>query len=107
MDVGILGIYVCLFLSLYFEVFLLISFIEKRPSKKTLLKPLSYPTVTILVPCWNKAKTLGGTVNSLLELDYPKNKLSILIINDGSTDNTLEAAEVFAHEPQVRILSKQ
>lgn len=107
MDIGAIGVYVCLFLGLFFEVFLLISFLEKKPKKKNLFKPSHYPTATILVPCWNKAKTLGATVESLLALEYPKDKLSILIIDDGSTDETYEAAQGFAHNPQVRILQKK
>jgi cellulose synthase/poly-beta-1,6-N-acetylglucosamine synthase-like glycosyltransferase len=107
MDNGALGVYACLFLGLFFEVFLLISFLEKTPGKKTAFKPSFYPTTTILVPCWNKAKTLGATVESLLALEYPKDKLSILIIDDGSTDETYEAAQRFAHNPQVRILQKK
>jgi len=107
MDIGALGIYFCLFMGLYFEVFLLISFLEQRPHKKTASRPRYYPTVAILVPCWNKEKTLAATVHSLLALQYPKKKLSIVIIDDGSTDGTLAAAEEFANHPQVKIFSKQ
>jgi cellulose synthase/poly-beta-1,6-N-acetylglucosamine synthase-like glycosyltransferase len=63
--------------------------------------------VTVLVPCWNKGDTLGATVESLLELEYPKEKLSILIIDDGSTDNTWQAAQQFAGHPQVSIMQKK
>lgn len=107
MDIGTWGIYVCLFLAVYFEVFLLISFFEKRPSPKTRALPKRYPSVAILVPCWNKGATLGPTVDSLLALDYPKDKLSIVIIDDGSTDNTFEAAQQFANNPQVHIYQKE
>jgi cellulose synthase/poly-beta-1,6-N-acetylglucosamine synthase-like glycosyltransferase len=107
MDIGALGIYMCLFLALYCEVFLLIAFLEQKPAKKTSSRPKYYPTVTILVPCWNKAKTLGATVESLLNLEYPKEKLSIMIIDDGSTDNTFEAAQQFAHNPSVKIFKKK
>jgi cellulose synthase/poly-beta-1,6-N-acetylglucosamine synthase-like glycosyltransferase len=106
MEAGALGMYICLFAGLYFEVFLLISFLEKRPHAKTSNAPARYPSVAILVPCWNKAKTLGATITSLLKLDYPKDKLSILIIDDGSTDGTFMAAQEFAGHPQVRVLAK-
>ena len=53
MDIGSLGVYACLFLALYFEVFLLITFFEKQPSKKTALLPKRYPTVSMVVPCFN------------------------------------------------------
>lgn len=107
MDIGALGVYFALFLALYFEVFLLISFFEKRPEPKKVWTPKRYPTVAILVPCWNKGATLAPTIESLLELDYPKDKLDIVIIDDGSTDNTHEVAMRFAHEPQVKIFQKQ
>jgi cellulose synthase/poly-beta-1,6-N-acetylglucosamine synthase-like glycosyltransferase len=107
MEIGTIGVYASLFLGLFFEVFLLISFLEQKPAKKTAFKPSYYPTTTILVPCWNKAKTLGATVESLLALEYPKDKLSILIIDDGSTDGTYEAAQQFAHNPQIKILQKK
>lgn len=107
MDIGAFGIYVCLFIGLYFEVFLLISFFEKRPEKKTSSLPTRYPSVAILVPCWNKGSTLGPTVESLLAMDYPKDKLKVVIIDDGSTDNTFEAAQAFANNPQVSIFQKQ
>ncbi len=107
MDIGALGVYSSIFLALYLEVFLLITFFERRPAQKSATLPKRYPSVAILVPCWNKAATLGGTVESLLALDYPKDKLSIVIIDDGSTDNTFEAAQRFAHHPQVKVFQKQ
>ena len=107
MEIGTWGIYACLFIALYFEVFLLISFFEKRPAPKKPTRPTHYPTVDVLVPCWNKGATLGGTIESLLALDYPKDKLNIIVIDDGSTDNTYEAAQKFASEPQVQVYQKK
>ncbi|MES2007042.1 MAG: glycosyltransferase [Patescibacteria group bacterium] len=88
MDIGSLGVYVCLFLALYFEVFLLITFFEKQPSKKTTLLPKRYPSISMVVPCFNEGKTLRATITSLLLMEYPKEKLEILVIDDGSTDDT-------------------
>lgn len=107
MDIGTVGVYCSFFLALYFEVFLLISFFEKKPAAKTSSRPARYPMAAVLVPCWNKAATLGPTIESLLALDYPKDKLSIVIIDDGSTDNTYEEALKFAHHPQVTVFQKQ
>ncbi len=90
------GVYVCLFLSLYFEVFLLVSFLEKRPNKKTFLKPSYYPTVSMIVPCFNEGKTLASTITSLLSLEYPQDKLEILVVDDGSKDDTSVIGKGFA-----------
>ena len=88
MDIWAGGVYVCLFLALYFEVFLFISFFEKKPALKSKDKPRYYPSVSMLVPCFNEERTLAQTVESLLGLDYPKDKLEVIIIDDGSTDRT-------------------
>ncbi|MGE5400694.1 MAG: glycosyltransferase [Ignavibacteriales bacterium] len=50
-----------------------------------------YPFVSIIVPVYNEGKVLKGSIKSLLELDYPN--YEILIVNDGSTDNTKEVGE--------------
>src|SRR3989344_2493186 len=109
MDAGALGLYVCLFIALYFEVFLMISFFEKKPFKKDAALPRYYPSVSMLVPCFNEEKTLAGTIESLLALQYPKNKLEIVVINDGSTDSTAEIARGYAerYPSQIRFLQKE
>lgn len=108
MSLGVLGVYICLFLGLYFEVFLLITFFEKRPARKTKKLPKHYPSIAVLVPSYNEEKTIEGTVRSLLTLKYPKSKLSVVIIDDGSTDNTREIGERLAGEnKQVQYFYKE
>lgn len=96
MDIGALGLYVCLFVALYFEVFLLISFFEKKPTKKDRSRPLCYPVVSMLVPCFNEERTLAGTIDSLLKLEYPADKLDIVVIDDGSKDGTAAIGREYA-----------
>jgi len=108
MDIGALGVYACLFMGLYFEVFLLISFFEKRPSKKTAHGPRHFPTVSVIVPCYNEERTIAATVLSLLALEYPKKKLDIVVVDDGSRDGTRTIAERFAKtHSQVRYFYKE
>lgn len=106
MNIGVWGIYFCLFVALYFEVFLLISFLEKRPQKKSSRLPNRYPNVSIIVPCFNEEQTIEGTLRSLLALEYPKTKLEIVVVDDGSTDSTLEVANRFIGNPQVSVYHK-
>lgn len=107
MDVGAYGVYFFMFLALYFEVFLLISFFERKPAKKSSELPNRYPTVTLVVPCFNEEATLAGTLDSLLALSYPKDKLSIVVVNDGSRDRTLEIAQSYTKHPEIQVFSKE
>lgn len=109
LDVGSFGVYICLFIALYFEVFLLISYLEKRPAGKTKACPAYYPTVAMIVPCYNEEETLTQTIDSLLALEYPKDRLEIAIIDDGSRDNTRTIGERLAaqYPSQVRFYHKE
>ncbi|MEK7227398.1 MAG: glycosyltransferase [Patescibacteria group bacterium] len=106
-------LYCSLFISLFFEVFLLITYLEVRSEIRRENEWLSRPrpealnpAVTIVVPCFNEEKTVRATIESLLNLDYPKEKLSLVLVNDGSTDSTLEVLAQFKSNPQVKILDK-
>lgn len=102
---------VFLFISLYFEVFLLILYIKHRRDIKTEMSPcLSASSdlllTSVIVPCFNEEETVDKTVDSLLAMNYPKDKLEILIIDDGSTDNTWKHIQKYKKNPQIRIYKK-
>ena len=103
--------YIFLFMALYFEIFLLITYFEvKKKIKNTFFDQISYkklPTVSIIVPCWNEENTIIKTIFSLLKLDYPKDKLSIIIVDDGSTDGTSNVLQRFNRNKQVSLLKKE
>jgi len=73
------------FISLYVGVFWL-HVVSLSEEKKTALA--SFPRVSIIVPAYNEEKGLAKTVRSLCALDYPKEKLEIIIVDHGSTDTT-------------------
>lgn len=83
------GIYL---ISLFFAVFWLSVFLE-QPERKKKRKLTEYPHVTVAVPAWNEEDVIAGTMESVLGMSYPKDKLHIIVVNDGSTDNTKKEAE--------------
>ncbi len=112
MSGGEIAIYSITFLAVYVQVFLLVTYLLKRKELRTtsgLPVPTltHYPTVSIIVPCWNEEKTVHGTVESLLALDYPQDKLSIIVVDDGSTDTTWDEISRYKDTPQVRIFRKE
>ena len=64
-----------------------------------------YPSVSIVVPAYNEAKTIGRCVRSLLISDYPE--LEIILVDDGSTDSTLTEMRKFTGQHGVQIISKK
>lgn len=82
---------------MYFQILLLVTFFEnkKRIKKEEVFHIQHFPSVTICVPCWNEEETVGGTIESLLALDYPKNKLQIIVVDNNSNDRTLEVANTY------------
>lgn len=102
--------YILIFLSVYVQVFLLVTFLEnnrKIITRKGDTKLSRYPAVTITVPCFNEERTVYRTVRSLLELHYPKDKLKLLLVDDGSTDGTWNALQKFSHYPNIRLFKKE
>ena len=72
-------------------IFIGLSFLARRDHlRQARLDSPCSPFVSILVPCFNEGETIAPAMESLLELDYPS--YEILVINDGSTDDTLPKA---------------
>jgi hyaluronan synthase len=60
---------------------------------------LSYePSVTFVVPAKNEEDNIAETIRRFAEVDYPLEKVEVVAINDGSTDNTLEEMKKVAEE---------
>jgi len=54
------------------------------------------PKVTILIPAHNEQFVIGKILERMIELTYPKDKLEVIVIDDGSTDATGEIADSYA-----------
>ena len=86
--------WICLFIIFYtflgYGIFLYALVLIKR----SITKPFVFneneilPSVTLLVAAFNEQDLIKEKVENCLALDYPKNKIQIIFITDGSTDNT-------------------
>jgi cellulose synthase/poly-beta-1,6-N-acetylglucosamine synthase-like glycosyltransferase len=86
--------WVCLFFIFYgylgYPILIkLISQIKPKPVKRSYYEP----SVTLLIPAYNEERIIGEKIENSLSLDYPKDKLEIVIASDGSTDNTCQVAK--------------
>lgn len=63
------------------------------------------PEITVLIAAYNEENYIEEKIVNTLQLDYPKNKISVFVVTDGSTDSTPELVKKFHavklfHEPQ-------
>ena len=56
----------------------------------------AWPEVVIFVPCHNEEKVIAGMLDALLAADYPKDRYTIVPINDRSTDGTARIIDDYA-----------
>jgi len=100
-------IYPMLFIGLYTAIYFIYSFFQH---KKQVFEKAGFPnkfySTTIIVPAFNEEKTIIKTLKSLLSLNYPKNKLHIMVVDDGSTDRTYDIVKN-ANFSNVKIFKKK
>lgn len=64
------------------------------------------PTVTLIIAAYNEEQNIRGTIENKLSLDYPVDKLEILVVSDGSTDLTDSIVREYVNKG-VRLLRQE
>ncbi|MFC1753093.1 glycosyltransferase [Thermoproteota archaeon] len=99
-------IYTVTYFGLFTAVFFLITFLENR-KKISNPKMKDYPKVTFGIPMFNVADHIKLTVDSLLNLNYPKDKIEIMIVDDGSTDDSYGIAKEYEKHDNVHLFRQK
>jgi biofilm PGA synthesis N-glycosyltransferase PgaC len=103
--IGELFAYVFIFLGIFLCSFMLLTFLS-RPARAARGRSTSTttPRVALIIPCYNEENTVAHSALSALRVDYPKDKLEIILVDDGSTDGTRAAMEQFRGNPQIKLI---
>jgi cellulose synthase/poly-beta-1,6-N-acetylglucosamine synthase-like glycosyltransferase len=64
------------------------------------------PTVTVLISAYNEERHIQATIENKIALNYPKDKLEIIVISDGSEDNTDEIVKAFA-DKRIKLIRQE
>lgn len=72
---------------------------------KAVAKADYLPHVTIIIAAYNEERHIAATLNNKLGLNYPADKLDIIVVSDGSADQTDSLVEEFVRSyPQIRLM---
>ena len=74
-------------------------------SRKAGLRP--QPVLSVIVPAYNEAKTLGGLMEALLRKEVTGLQMEIIVVESNSTDGTREAALKYKDHPKVRLILEE
>ena len=74
----------------------------RRLRERDVAKDDITPSVTLIVPAHDEEDVIGARVENLLALDYPEDKLELVVASDGSTDRTHEIVQSF--DGRVRLM---
>jgi glycosyltransferase involved in cell wall biosynthesis len=64
---------------------------------------MSWPLVTVIIPCYNNADFIADAVNSVLQQDYPH--IEVIVIDDGSTDSSVTILQQF--DGRIRLIRQE
>ncbi|MEW6213676.1 MAG: glycosyltransferase [Nitrospirota bacterium] len=87
----------------YFIILLILRYLlpERKVDKKEI-----YPYVSLLISCYNEEAVIREKLENSLSLDYPKDKIEIIVISDASTDHTDEIVLQFENRG-VRLIRQE
>ncbi|MBD3319298.1 glycosyltransferase [Candidatus Woesearchaeota archaeon] len=106
-------------LSVYFAVFWFLVFLDGGSKEHRRKKLDTCPFVTIVVPAYNECVredtgeirgVVDSTIHHVMNLEYPQDRYEVIVVNDGSTDNTHEViskAVAQYHDRNIRYINKE
>jgi glycosyltransferase involved in cell wall biosynthesis len=95
----------CLLMTLYpYALYPLLVLAWARVVNRKWRKGDYQPMITLIISVYNEEEVIKSKIENALVLDYPEECLEILVVSDGSTDNTEEIVTSFT-DPRVRLLA--
>ena len=91
---------VCFYIYFGYPLLLwLLSAIQSRPVREEDV----FPRATFIIPAYNEEKVIGEKIANTLSIDYPPDRVEVLVVSNGSTDRTAEIVRG-AGDPRVTLI---
>lgn len=92
----------------FFYNFLMIplAIYNKSQEKKIVAEIPSYPSISVMIPAYNEEGYIGRCIEAVMETDYPSHKKEVIVIDDGSKDETYYEAKRYEKEG-VKVVTKE
>lgn len=87
--------------------YLALLWVHAKLSPRPALRGRFEPFVSVVMVVRNEAGVLAGKIRNLLTLEYPPERLQIVVVSDGSTDGTEAILRAEARHPQVQVVLNQ
>ncbi len=82
LNISIITFFIMFSMIMFMTIIIIIGLFKKRKYKKY------EPNISILVPAYNEEKNIEDCLTSIFSSSYPKSKYEVIVIDDGSTDDT-------------------
>ena len=56
---------------------------------------MHFPTIDVVIPAFNEQKSILRAIQSVIQNTYPQDKIQVVVVDDGSTDRTVEVVQQF------------
>lgn len=67
---------------------------------------MNTPEITVIIPAFNEELVVGRCLESLAQLDFPRDQFEVIVVDNGSRDRTLQIARSYAGRIDLKVLEK-
>ncbi len=83
-------------MSILYLIMAFVNYRRQQNSTQLLLHESRLPYVSVIIAAYNEEKVIRKTLSALEQSRYPKEKLEVVVVNDGSSDSTLSILRDYA-----------
>jgi len=95
------------YIMLFASTLWILLFLTKRKNVFFNPKPSKNLTITFMIPAHNEEKHIKKCINSILNLNYPRKNVKIIVVNDESIDKTKEICEEYERKGLIKLINQK